>query len=179
MATNRGDAEREQVQRAQRGEASAFEELYRTHVGRVFALCVRMTGDPSLAEELVQEVFFRAWCKLSSFRGNSAFSTWLHRVAVNVVLGHGRASVRREPGRRVQESALELEPQPQRSAPDAAVDLERAIATLPNRARTVFVLHDVEGYKHEEIATLTGMAVGSSKAQLHRARQLLRKALSS
>ncbi len=179
MASNTGSADQDLVKQARLGDTGAFEQLYRSNVGRVYAVCLRMTGDASLAEELVQEAFFRAWCKIDSFRGDSAFSTWLHRLTVNVVLGHGRSRSRRERGQRVSDTVLETEPQPRRATPDKSVDLERAIATLPDRARAVFVLHDVEGYKHNEIATLTGMAVGTSKAQLHRARQLLRKALGS
>lgn len=166
------------VARAGKGDVTAFEELYRSHLGRVYALCLRMSGDSSLAEELTQEAFIRAWTRLASFRGESAFSTWLHRLTVNVVLGRGRATSRRERGQRAHEEEVATEPQIARHQPEAALDLERAIGTLPERARIVFVLHDVEGYKHHEIADLTGMAVGTSKAQLHRARQLLRKALS-
>jgi RNA polymerase sigma-70 factor (ECF subfamily) len=167
------------VARAVRGDVSAFEELYRLNVGRVHALCLRMSGDPHLAEELVQEAFVRAWRKLGSFRGASAFSTWLHRVTVNVVLGHRRSADRREvrTAGRVEDTAAEW------AAPTAhpgrTIDLERAISGLPEGARTVFILHDVEGFHHEEIAGMVGIAVGTSKAQLHRARKLLRKALLS
>jgi RNA polymerase sigma-70 factor (ECF subfamily) len=167
------------VGRAAGGDVGAFEELYRRSVGRVFGLCLRMCGDRSLAEELTQEAFVRAWQKLPSFRGASAFSTWMHRLTVNVVLGHLRSQGRR----RSRETTAGLEwygdgrvdDQP----PGVTLDLERAIAALPDRARVVFVLHDIEGYKHSEIARLAEMAVGTSKAQLSRARQLLRKALSS
>ena len=163
--------------RAARGDVSAFEELYRLNVGRVYGLCLRMSGDPNLAEELVQETFVRAWRKLGSFRGASAFSTWLHRVTVNVVLGHQRKAGRRE----IHVSGLVEDAPPDRVAPAAypgqTVDLERAIGRLPAGARTVFILHDVEGFHHEEISDITGIAVGTSKAQLHRARKLLRKEL--
>lgn len=164
------------VRRARQGEVGAFEGLYRLHVGRVFALCRRMTGDPALAEDLTQEAFVRAWRNLASFRGESAFSTWLHRLTVNVVLAHLRGRGGRREGLEVEtwDEALPSTP----SHPGEAVDLERAIARLPLRARTVFVLHDVEGFRHDEIATLAGMAVGTSKAQLFRARRLLREALS-
>jgi RNA polymerase sigma-70 factor (ECF subfamily) len=165
------------VKLAQGGDRRAFEEVYRATVGRVYGLCLRMCSDPHLAEELTQETYIRAWRKLSGFRGDSRFTTWLHRVGVNVVLGHLRASGR----------GPELEPfDPERDDrgrsgrrhPVGLLDLERAIAELPPRARTVFVLHDVEGYKHHEIARLAGMAEGTSKAHLSRARSLLRKALS-
>ncbi len=165
------------VARAARGEVSAFEELYRLNVGRVYCLCLRMSGDPSLAEELVQETFVRAWRKLGSFRGASAFSTWLHRVTVNVVLGHQRSAGRRgiHVSGRVEDEAPEwVAPE---THPGQTIDLERAISGLPEGARTVFVLHDVEGFRHEEISGIAGIAVGTSKAQLHRARKLLRKAL--
>lgn len=174
-----GGALNDLVERAARGDVRAFEDLYRTHVGRVFAVCLRMTGDVQLAEEMVQESFVRAWQKLATFRGASAFSTWLHRVAVNVVLAHLRGAGRRW----ASEAAPTDEAVPDRAAPTAhpgqVIDLERAIGSLPNGAREVFVLHDVEGFKHHEISDLMGIAVGTSKAQLHRARRILRKALRS
>lgn len=168
------------ARRACDGDVEAFEQLYHGSVGRVHALCLRMSGDPALAEELTQEAFVRAWTKLSTFKGKSAFSTWMHRLAVNVMLGHGRrlASSRQDQARPLDEVAAPVgDSGPGRR--DASLDLERAIAGLPERAREVFVLHDVEGYRHHEIASLTGVAVGTSKAQLHRARGLLRKALRS
>lgn len=166
------------VRRAQQGETAAFEQLYHAHVGRVYALCLRLCGDSARAEELTQDVFVRAWEKLESFQGKSAFSTWLHRLAVNVVLGD-----RRSEGVRVHRVFSTDEPEKyetpstRASDPGTAMDLERAIAQLPPGARSVFVLHDVEGYKHEEIAQMQGSAVGTCKAQLHRARRLLREAL--
>jgi RNA polymerase sigma-70 factor (ECF subfamily) len=167
------------VARAAAGDVGAFEALYRRSVGRVYGLCLRMCGNPSLAEELTQEAFVRAWRKLPSFRGDSAFATWMHRLTINVVLGHRRSDGRRQS----RESAAGEEWYGDAiSTPGhlgASLDLERAIAALPEGARTVFVLHDVEGYKHTEIAELAGVAVGTSKAQLSRARQLLRKALAS
>jgi RNA polymerase sigma-70 factor (ECF subfamily) len=167
------------VRQAREGRVGAFEALYRANVGRVYALCLRMCADPALAEELAQEAFVRAWEKLASFRGEAAFSTWLHSLTVNVVLGHRRRQGRRERDQ-VATEPEHLANLPQDSAePTAAMDLERAIAALPNRAREVFVLHDVEGYRHGEIAAISGMAVGTSKAHLSRARRLLREALSS
>lgn len=165
------------VRRAQSGDRAAFQRLYEDHVGRVYALCLRLTGDPEEAMEHTQDAFVRAWGNLRSFRGEAAFSTWLHRLAVNVVLTDRRSAGRRE--RRIDAAAAESGPRVQ-PAPRAglAVDLERAIAGLPPGARTVFVLYDVEGYRHEEIAEMTGIATGTSKAQLHRARKLLREALS-
>jgi len=167
------------VDRAARGDVEAFEELYRENVGRVYLLCLRMCGDPSLAEELAQEAFIRAWQKLGSFRGDSAFSTWLHRVTVNVVLGDRRSTARREARVKPVGDDLPVDLSAPEPSPGQALDLERSIAALPDGARTVFVLHDVEGYRHKEIAHLTGVAEGTSKAQLHRARKLLRKALAS
>jgi len=166
------------VERAQQGERRAFESLYREHVGRVYALCLRMSGDAERAEELTQDVFVRAWTRLSSFRGDAAFGTWLHRIAVNAVLQKRRGDRRRE--QRVEtRDALELEAPAARERTAERMDLERAVATLPEGARAVFLLHDVQGYKHHEIADMMGLAVGTTKAQLHRARRLLREALES
>ena len=164
------------VHRARAGDRAAFRRLYEEHVGRVYALCMRLTGDGDEAEDRTQDVFVRAWQKLESYRGESAFSTWLHRLTVNVVLTERRASGRR--AARVS-AATATDPRAE-PAPRAGlhVDLERAIAALPPGARAVFVLYDVEGYGHKEIAVMTGIAAGTSKAQLHRARRLLREALS-
>ena len=166
------------VKRAQRGDRPAFEALYRTHVKRVYALCWRLSGDSALAEDLCQDTFVKAWTGLASFRGDSAFGTWLHRVAVNAILGQRRWSDRREDLRAEDLNSVETfsaaEPE---SKPTVGLDLERAIGQLPEKARAVFVLHDVEGYRHREISDLTGIAVGTSKAHLHRARKLLREAL--
>ncbi len=165
------------VARAQAGEVGAFEQLYRLHSGRVYALCLRMSGAPQEAEELAQDGFVRAWEKLETFRGQSAFSSWLHRLTVNVVLSRWRSKGRQR--ERVVSIGDVNQPEEvrQEHKPRRTVDLERAISGLPAGARTVFVLHDVEGYRHRDIAELTGLAVGTSKAQLHRARRLLRKAL--
>ncbi len=165
------------VERAQNGDREAFEQIYRQQVGRVHALCWRLTGDPDLAEELTQEAFIRAWRKLHLFSGRSALSTWLHRLTVNVVMADHRVhAVRRQ--RQLPLDEADSERLVDRGdATEVGLDLERAIATLPPRARCVFVLHDVEGYGHAEIAEIAGMAVGTSKAHLHRARDLLRKAL--
>jgi RNA polymerase sigma-70 factor (ECF subfamily) len=165
------------VARAQQGDDEAFGELYREHVGRIHALCLRLAGDRQAAGELTQDVFVRAWEALPSFRGESAFASWLFRLAMNVFLGGRRAAGRRE--RRVfstgEPAILERAGEP--AQPGMALDLEQAIAGLPPGARTVFVLHDVEGYQHGEIAKMTGIAEGTSKAQLFRARRLLREAL--
>jgi len=170
------------VARATAGDRQAFEALYRVHVNRVFALCVRMTNDRSASEELTQDVFVRAWQKLSLFRGDSAFGTWLHRLAVNVVL-NARKSEGRDRRRfgskdaEPDEEPAELQLVARAETPGLAMDLEQAISKLPPGARKVFVLHDVEGFKHEEIAEQLSITTGGSKAQLHRARMLLRQAL--
>jgi RNA polymerase sigma-70 factor (ECF subfamily) len=158
------------------GDRRAFERLYRAHVDRVYALCVRMVADRSLAEELTQDVFVRAWEKLSLFRGESSFGTWIHRLTVNLVLNRRDSDGRRD--RRTVDDAATMESLPARPlAPGDRMDLDKAIAGLPPGARRVFILHDVEGFKHEEIAEQLGITSGGSKAQLHRARLLLREAL--
>lgn len=164
---------------AREGSVESFERLYRENVGRIYALCLRMSGDPVRAEELTQDVFVRAWEKLDTFRGDSAFSTWLHRLAVNVVLGSRRTEGRR--GAR-ETTTDDLSAYERGGTPPPRVgermDLEAAVATLSDATRTVFVMHDVEGYTHEEIARLTGRAAGTCKTLLHRARKLLRERLS-
>lgn len=166
------------IQRAQAGDPDAFRILYEGHVGRIYALCLRLAGDAARAEELVQDTFVRAWEKLPSFRGDSAFGTWLFRIAVNAALAERRATGRREAriGLAADPDAL---PAAGRTAdPGDRMDMEQAIAGLPPGARAVFLLYDVEGYQHSEIAEMTGIAEGTSKTQLFRARRLLREALS-
>jgi len=167
------------VRQAQAGDLVAFERLYRENERKVFGLCFRMSSDPALAEELTQEVFVRAWRKLSSFRGESAFSSWLYPLTVNVALSERRSRRRRDARIVATEDPASLERAPRSPAPEAGFDLEKAMAALPPGALAVFVLHDVEGRTHEEIAQLLGLAPGTSKAQLHRARRLLREALAS
>jgi RNA polymerase sigma-70 factor, ECF subfamily len=160
------------------GDRRAFERIYHENVNRVFSICARMAGDRVVAEELTQDVFVRAWEKLSLFRGESAFSTWLHRLAVNVVLNH-RKTQGRQRARTADDEGDGLDSVAGRvgPAPGERLDLEAAVAGLPPGARRVFTLHDVEGYTHEEIADMLGITPGGSKAQLHRARLLLREAL--
>ena len=165
------------VRRAQAGDVAAFEQLYRENLNRVYAVCLRLCADGVKAEELTQDVFVRAWERLKSFEGKSAFSTWLHRLAVNVVLGEKRSESVRVTRIFATDDLEQYDAPSRRSDPGDAMDLERAIAGLPPGARAVFVLHDVEGYRHEEIARMHGTAVGTCKAQLHRARRLLREAL--
>ena len=164
------------VARARSGDMGAFEQLYRCHVGRVYAICLRMTTDPARAEEHTQEAFVRAWQKLHTYRGESGFERWLSRVAVNVVRSGHRTRGRREEHERPMDDRESPAPS---STTGEALDLERALAGLPPGARQVFVLHDVEGYRHEEIADLLEVTPGTSKSQLHRARKLLREALRS
>jgi len=157
------------------GDASAFERLYRTHVARIHSLTRRMLGTHE-ADEVTQDIFVRTWQKLGQFRGESAFSTWLHRLAVNVVIERRRTfAINRE---RMSDDATALDfvaVAPARS--DLVVDFEHAIEQLPAGAREILVLHDVEGYKHREIASMLGIATGTSKRQLHRARMLMRRYL--
>jgi RNA polymerase sigma-70 factor, ECF subfamily len=160
------------------GDRLAFERLYRQHVTRVFSLCARMVNDRARAEELTQDVFVRAWDKLHLFRGESAFGTWLHRMTVNLVLNARKTDGRQQARYDDDEDGDGIEALAARPhAPGDRMDLEAAIAKLPPGARRVFTLHDVEGYKHEEIAEMLGVTSGATKAQLHRARLLLREAL--
>ena len=163
------------IARAQRSDARAFESLYRMHIDKVYGLCLRMTGIVAEAEDCAQETFIQAWNKLDRFRGDSAFATWLHRIAVNAVLGRMRKSKREQDRIQV---ATEI------SAAEASVadngelrDLADAVDRLPEGARHVFVLYAVYGYSHNEASDMLGIAPGTSKAQLHRARRLLAQQL--
>lgn len=165
------------IQLAAAGDTRAYERLYREHVARVHSLARRMIG-PEEADDLTQEVFVRAWERLDSFRGEAAFGTWLHRVAVNLILTRARSRKRHGAWIVEDEDAIEsasFEP----PAQEHSMDLEAALERLPDGARRVFVLHDVEGYRHEEIAEMLDLAVGTSKSQLHRARMLLRRHLAA
>ena len=165
------------------GDEDAFAELYRTHAGRVYSLCLRLTADDVQARELTQDVFVRAWEALPEFRGDANVTTWLHRIAVNAMLMQRRSDKRRSARVSLADdeegdgnASIEGATAPRDVA--TAIDLERAVASLPPGIRRAFVLHDIEGYSHEEIARMTGLAAGTLRAQLHRARQLLIKALS-
>ena len=162
------------------GDRKAFERLYRSHVNRVFSLCTRMCGSRTRGEELTQDVFVRAWEKLPQFRGDSQFSTWIHRVAVNIVLTD-RKNEARSRKRMVEDESDSGETPLQKASVTPGwgdrMDITAAMEKLPPGARQIFVLHDIEGYKHEEIAEMCGITAGGSKAQLHRARLLLREAL--
>jgi len=178
--------EAEAIRRAQAGDSTAFEFLYQLHSRRVYALCLRMVGNPADAEDLMQEAFLQLFRKIGTFRGESAFSTWLHRMTVNVVLM--RLRKKSLPTDSLEET---LEPEAENTGPkrdvgapdlrlSGAVDrvnLERSIEKLPPGYRTVFVLHDVQGYEHNEIAGIMGCSVGNSKSQLHKARTRLRELL--
>ncbi|HEX3377789.1 MAG TPA: sigma-70 family RNA polymerase sigma factor [Candidatus Acidoferrales bacterium] len=178
--------EAEAIRLAQQGDASAFEHIYRLHSRRVYALCLRMVGNPAEAEDLTQDAFLQLFRKIATFRGESAFSTWLHRLSVNVVLMKLRKKT-------LPETSLEESTDPEDEvngprreigAPDLMltgsidrVHLERAIEQLPPGYRQVFVLHDVQGFEHNEIAGLMDCSIGNSKSQLHKARMRLRELL--
>lgn len=165
------------IRRAQEGDVAAFEPLYRAHVGRVHALCLRMLSDRNAAEELTQDTFVRAWERISSYRGDAAFGTWVYRIAVNQVVSALRSQ--RRLSDRLRELAGGVLGEPRSAAPvdSGELDLERAVRALPERARLVFLLHDVEGYKHSEIAEMMGLTTGTTKTHLHNARQRLRGVL--
>lgn len=175
----------EAIERAKGGSVEAFEFLYHAHKRRVYSLCLRMTGNTAEAEDLAQEAFLQLFRKVATFRGESAFSTWLHRLAVNVVLMHlRRKSLPETPLEDMTEPSQEDGPRRELGARDLAlagsidrVNLERAIGELPPGYRTIFVLHDMEGYEHNEIAFMMGCSIGNSKSQLHKARMKLRERL--
>jgi RNA polymerase sigma-70 factor (ECF subfamily) len=169
-------SEEDLIQQAKAGNHEAFEALYRIHVGRVYAICLRILSDRASAEEMTQKIFIHAWVKLNSFRGESRFSSWLYRLSVNLVLDEmkltGAKDYQTEKGKIVSFSAPHSEP-----VRNLRLDLNRAIDSLPPQARIIFVLHDVVGLTHEETASALKLATGTCKAQLSRARRLLREAL--
>lgn len=169
------EADRADAAAAAGGDLLAFERIYGRHVARIHSLCRRMIGDHE-ADDACQEVFLRAWRKIGHFRGESAFGTWLYRLAVNLILGR-RETVGRREGRFVGRDPADMPLAAPRARPDLRVDFETAIARLPDGARKVFVLHDIEGYTHEEIAAAMGVTTGTTKSQLHRARMTLRRHL--
>ncbi|MBZ5678799.1 MAG: sigma-70 family RNA polymerase sigma factor [Acidobacteriia bacterium] len=179
-------SEAEAIERAKQGDAEAFQVLYDMHKRRVYSLCLRMTANTAEAEDLAQEAFLQLFRKIATFRGESAFSTWLHRLSVNVVLMHlrkkGLPVVSLE--ETTQGSGEEDTPKKDFGAEDVALagsidrlQLQKAVENLPPGYRTIFVLHDVEGYEHNEIATIVGCSIGNSKSQLHKARMKLRDLL--
>jgi RNA polymerase sigma-70 factor, ECF subfamily len=168
------------IRRAQSGDVDAFEQLYREHSPRIYALCLRLkAGDKTNATELLQDVFVKAWRRLDTFRGDCAFASWLHRLAVNTMLESARSDGRRAARVLPMEDTSRLAGAARSSGIELKMDMENAIASLPKGARLAFVLHDVEGYQHQEIAEQLGVTVGTIKAQLHRARRLLRERLES
>lgn len=173
------DKEFELIRQASAGNSYAFRELYDNNVNRVYALCLRVSQDPDTADELTQEVFIKAWEKLASFQFESKFSSWLHTIAVNQFLMMKRSEKRLS--ERVSELTHLLDNEQSRQLSkhyhDARIDIEQALEKLPEQARTAFVLHDIEGYKHHEISGIMNIEVGTSKAHLHRARKMLREEL--
>jgi RNA polymerase sigma-70 factor (ECF subfamily) len=176
--------EAEAIERAKLGDAQAFQALYDKHKRRVYSLCLRMTANTAEAEDLTQEAFLQLYRKIATFRGESAFSTWLHRLSVNVVLMHLRK--KSLPVVSLEETTQGEDDTPKKDfgAEDLALagsidrlQLQRAVDDLPPGYRTIFVLHDVEGYEHNEIATIVGCSIGNSKSQLHKARMKLRDLL--
>ncbi len=174
VATDDRDRELALARLAASGDEPAFARLYAAHSARVFALCVRMCGSQQRAAELTQDVFVHLWEHLATWRGESALASWIYRLTVNLVLSNVRSDARRQQWETSHDESRQ--PGAENGVLDA-IDLERAIAGLPEGARTVFVLHDVEGYRHNEIAAMTGTAEGTCRAQLHRARKLLIEAL--
>jgi len=166
------------VAAARRGDVKAFESLYRLHCSKVMGLCLRMTRQHDVAEDCVQQTFIKAWRNLGTFEGRSAFSTWLHTIAVHVVMGHLRSQ---KPWLTVSTTVADDEPSPYDESMEQdtgqIIDIEHALMTLPEGARCVVVLQAIYGYSHEEVAGMLGIAVGTCKAQLHRARRLLRTRL--
>lgn len=177
-------SEAEAIERAKQGDAGAFESLYHLHKRRVYSLCLRMTANTAAAEDLTQEAFLQLFRKIGTFRGESAFSTWLHRMAVNVVLMQlrkkGLPVVPLEENIETEEESPRKEPGAEDARLAGSIDrlqLEQAIADLPPGYRAVFLLHDVQGYEHNEIAEMIGCSIGNSKSQLHKARMKLRDLL--
>ena len=165
----------EDVARATQGDSAAFERLYRRHVARINSLAHRMIG-PDRAAEVTQDSFVRAWQKLGSFRGESQFGTWLYRLAINLILSKRAQFARIQARETADEEAVDRHPSRPAST-EFGLDFETAIGRLPEGAKQIFVLHDIEGYKHEEIAAMLDVTTGTSKAQLHRARMLMRRVL--
>jgi len=181
-AAGRHDDELELVDRCRRGELGAFEELYRAHAGRLYSLAVRMLGNQADAEDLLQEIFLSAHRKLESFRGDAALGTWLYRLAMNQILDHVRSRAARagQLTDGLDDASLLADASGHRLADRAIdrIDLERAVAELPEGCRAAFVLHDVEGLEHREVSEVLGIAEGTSKSQVHKARLKLRGLLS-
>ncbi len=175
VSVRKTDEDSKLVDESLKGDSKAFRELFNKNVSRIFSFCRRISSDEALADELTQQVFVNAWEKLKMFRYECKFSSWLHKIAVNCYLMHLRKETAKENS--VEELSSSAEKSISSTA-DLRIDIERAIANLPPQARTVLVLHDIEGYKHYEISEMMGIEAGTSKAHLHRARKLLREELS-
>ncbi len=177
---NSQDKDFDLIHKARGGSPNAFRELFETHVNRIYAVCLRYSQDPDMADELTQEVFIKAWEKLDTFKFESKFSSWLYSIATNQFLMHKRSEKRfAERIDRLGEIQTRNNPLLKPSVSnDYSIDVENALAKLPAQARLAFVLHDIEGYKHHEISEIMNIEVGTSKAHLHRARKMLREELS-
>jgi RNA polymerase sigma-70 factor (ECF subfamily) len=165
------------IAQAQAGDKDAFVRLYRQHIGHIYATCLRMLADGLRAEEMAQETIARAWKMLSSFRGESPFGGWIHRIAVNAVLDHIRNEQKLSVKIMFTGDIEEYDAEEEHISPEESLDLEEAISSLPKQARAILILHDIEGYRHREIAKMLDIAPGTSKAQLHRARLLVKERL--
>lgn len=175
---NPAEAQRNLVARCQAGDIDAFETLYREHAARIYALASRMAGSPDEGEDLLQEIFLQAYRKLGTFKGDSAIGTWLYRLALNHCLDFVRSKqAKMEKVTDTLDAETSMEPPARRETPIARIDLERALARLPPGCREAFVLHDVEGFDHKEVGEMLGIAEGTSKSQVFRARMKLRSFL--
>jgi RNA polymerase sigma-70 factor (ECF subfamily) len=172
--------ETELVRNARQGDGNCFKRLFEINVNRIYAFCLRMAANPQLAEEITQDVFVKAWENLHKFRGESKFSTWLHSIAVNEFLTQKRMQKRFMQRFTSTDDVLKYDRHGEKPEVhfNTNIDLENAISSLPEQAKIVLILHDIEGYKHKEIAEMINIEVGTSKAHLHRARKILREELS-
>lgn len=172
--------ETELVRNARQGDGNGFKRLFEINVNRIYAFCLRMSANPQLAEEITQDVFVKAWENLHKFRGESKFSTWLHSIAVNEFLTQKRMQKRFMQRFTSTDDVLKYDRHGEKPEVhfNTNIDLENAISSLPEQAKMVLILHDIEGYKHKEIAEMINIEVGTSKAHLHRARKILREELS-
>jgi RNA polymerase sigma-70 factor, ECF subfamily len=175
IAGNTIDEDVELVRKSKKKDVASFEKLYRKYIGRIYSLSLRMSGDSRIADELSQEIFIRVWQKLELFEGRSSFYTWLHRLAVNFILNEQKSRSRHHKNELIiDDNILDSG---EKNNIDVSIDLENAISTLPAGAKEVFILYDIQGFQHEEIANLQNISVGTSKSQLHRARKILREVL--
>ena len=181
LTINNEVPDKDLVYKIKNKDINSFEEIYNKYIGKIYALSLRMSGDPIVAEELCQDIFIRAWEKIETFKGLSSFYTWLYRLAVNHILGHHRIRSRKKEYEMQVENIYNLSLADERKNVDieTSIELEKAIALLPAKARQVLVLFDIEDYSHEEISDIMNISIGTSKAQLHRARKLLRRVLES